>query len=1202
MWSTSRGVATEVAPSAAVMPNDARPSLAAVALRSRPRLLRAAAWIVGILAVFAVVGFLVLPLVVRPALERNLSAALDRKVTIERLKINPFALSATLDGISVGERGEGPPMLTLPEVYLNGRILSLFRWAPVVSELKLTSPTLRLVRNADKTYNFSDLLDRALAAPPGPPPRFSISNIQISDGRIEFNDIPEHRQHEVSQLALGIPFVSSLPSQVEIFVQPTFSALINGRPVSITGETRPFADTHETVLHWSLDGLPLPVYLGYVPVPLPFKVESGKLDAKLDLRFVDHGNNPPELTLGGNVSLADLKLDERSGTPLLRVPSLAVAVDQLDLVSGDAQVRSVAADGVELNIRRESNGDFNLATLAPPSKGPAKAGPPPRFRVGSIALKGGKVSLSDATTTPNFASLLSDVTLDVTNLANLPGQKATVAASFATDLGAHVSGRGELGLAPVSATGRLELADLHIAKLYPYYATALNLSVDDGALDASTDLRVEESQEHALTLTNLEATIKSLKLRPPDQKELLWSVPVVAVHGGSVDVAKQAINLEAIESHGATASIRRGPDGRFNLARIVRSSEGGAGTAAAGQGWRVTEQKIAIDDYAVTFVDETVTPPSRLAFTRVSATLENPSGGTGRGKLQATVNKRGTFSVSGPIGFAPVKARLDTVAKDIDLVPFSAYISQAARVVLTGGSVSTHGTLDIAGGTPLHAGFKGDIGLADVSALDEENQTDLLKWKTLQLGTIDAQLEPLAVSIGDIALDQFYARLILNENGEFNLQQLERNRTPAPAPSAAAPPASTDTSKTVELATPPGAETTWLKLGKATLTNGNIDFTDHFIRPNYSANLTELAGGMSTLTFEQPADLELHGKVQGSAPVTIAGRINPLSKNLFLDLKADASDIELSPLSPYSGKYVGYGIEKGKLSMKVHYLIDNRKLTAENGIVLDQLTFGGKVESPDAVKVPVLLAVALLKDRNGVIKFDLPVAGSLDDPKFSVGGIVFRALINLLVKIVTSPFAVLGALGGHGEELAYIEFAPGSAKLDAASDEKIKAVAKALNDRPALKLDITGRVDPAADRDGLKQTGLDRMLRQQKFNDLARQGQPPASVDVVEVSAAEYDALLSRVYSAASFSKPRNAIGLPKDLPKNEMEALILANTTVNDEDLRALGERRADAVRASLVDGQHVPSERVFLVAPRLNAEGVKDKGKPTRVDFALH
>ena len=177
-----------------------------------------------------------------------------------------------------------------------------------------------------------------------------------------------------------------------------------------------------------------------------------------------------------------------------------------------------------------------------------------------------------------------------------------------------------------------------------------------------------------------------------------------------------------------------------------------------------------------------------------------------------------------------------------------------------------------------------------------------------------------------------------------------------------------------------------------------------------------------------------------------------------------------------------------------------------------------------------------------------------------------------------------------------------SAGLSKASDEKIKTIAKALADRPALKLDITGRVDPAVDRDGLKQAALDRKLRQQKFNDLARQGQPPASVDAVEVTAAEYEPLLARVYSAADFQKPRNAIGFAKDLPKSEMEALLLTNTQVSDEDLRSLGERRAETVRTSLVDGQHVPGERVFLVAPRLNAEGVKDQGKPTRVDFALH
>jgi hypothetical protein len=462
---------------------------------------------------------------------------------------------------------------------------------------------------------------------------------------------------------------------------------------------------------------------------------------------------------------------------------------------------------------------------------------------------------------------------------------------------------------------------------------------------------------------------------------------------------------------------------------------------------------------------------------------------------------------------------------------------------------------------------------------------------------VDAQLEPLAVTVGEIALDSFFARLLLNENGEFNLQQLSRDRPPA-----AEPPKPTSEAKTVEVQTPPTTATTWLKLGRTTLTNGDIDFTDHFIRPNYSADLSGLSGSVSTLAFDQPADIELHGNVQGNAPLEISGRINPLAQNLFLDIKATATDIDLPPLSPYSGKYVGYGIEKGKLSMKVAYFIEDRKLKAQNSIILDQLTFGQKVESPDAIKAPVQLAVSLLKDRNGVIRFDLPIGGSLDDPKFSVGGLIFRAIIGLIVKIVTAPFAILGAIGGHGEELAYIEFPAGSAMLDATANDKIKAVAKALGDRPAVKLDIAGRVDPASDREALKRAAVERQVKAQKFNDLVRSGEPPASVEAVEIPASEYEALLTRAYKAADIAKPKNAIGLPKDLPKAEMEALLLENAKVSDEHLRGLADDRAQVVRKSLIEAEHVPPERVYLVAPRLDAEGVKDKGKPTRVDFALH
>jgi hypothetical protein len=1155
------------------------------ALRAWPqgRWRRFAWWLGGCLAAFAILGFLVLPPLVRPYLERKISAALDRKVTIGKLRINPFTLSATLGDISVAERAEGPPMLTLAELHLDGELSSLFRWAPVLNALKLAQPRLHLTRFPDERYNFSDLVDRALAGPPGPPPRFAVGNIEIVDGEIDFDDRPTGRRHRITQVQLGIPFLSTVPSQTEIKVEPRFSAHVNGRPVSISGETRPFKDTHETVLHWDINGLPLPAYIAYLPSKPPFNVDSGAVDATIDARFVSRGGKPPQLTVSGSLKVGDLSLSERSGTPIVRIPSLAIAIEGFDVFGRSANVRSIVADGPELDLRRDLQGGLNLAALFPAADSTPGSGPSFGFRVGSIAVNHGTVRLADAAVRPPFTSTLGDVSVGIMDLLSSGERNGEVTFSFTSDTGAHVAHRGMFALAPFRTEGRMELSGLRLARLFPYYAGALNLAVDDGTLDGTTNVRFD-GKDATLALTNLEATARKLKLRVADDREALWRMPELTVRGGSVDVGKHAIVFDAIEARGAEASIRRAADGGFNFERLVRARPEGTAAAGESETWSVLANRVAMDDFAGTFTDETVSPPARIALSRVSLKGENiSSSGNAKGnvRLQATVNKRGTISAAGSIMPAPFAASLDVQANAIELVPFQAYVSRSARVIVTGGNVSVKGAAEISASTPARGAFKGEVVVRELAALDEGNQSDLLKWKTLRVGGIEAQLEPLAVAVEEVAVDDLFARLLLNENGEFNLQQLARTEASAPEPPTAM---------------------SWFRLGKAKLANGSIDFTDHFIRPNYSAKLTGLTGSLSALASDKPADIDVRGNVQGTAPLEISGRINPLGPNLFLDVKASATDIELPPLSPYSGKYVGYGIEKGKLSMKVSYQVDNRKLKAQNSIVLDQLTFGEKVESPDAINAPVQFAVSLLKDADGVIRFDLPVGGSLDDPDFSVGGLVFRAIVGLVVKIVTAPFAALGSLSGHGEELAYIEFAPGSAALDKAGEEKVKAVAKALADRPALRLDVAGRVDPVADREALKRSTVEREVKQQKFKDLVASGAPPASVEAVEVPPSEYEALLKRAYRAGDFSKPRNLIGIPKDLPREEMEALLLANAAASDEDLRSLANRRAQAVLAHFTGVERVTSDRVFVTAPHLDAEGLKDKGKPTRVDFALH
>ncbi|MGB5195904.1 MAG: DUF748 domain-containing protein, partial [Candidatus Deferrimicrobium sp.] len=398
----------------------------------------------------------------------------------------------------------------------------------------------------------------------------------------------------------------------------------------------------------------------------------------------------------------------------------------------------------------------------------------------------------------------------------------------------------------------------------------------------------------------------------------------------------------------------------------------------------------------------------------------------------------------------------------------------------------------------------------------------------------------------------------------------------------------------------PGAP---VRIDLVTLQGGAVNFSDQYVRPNYSASLVEIGGRVSGLSSEESrlADIDLRGKLENSAPLEIVGKINPLAKDLFLDLKVDFRDMELSPLSPYSGRYAGFGIQKGKLTLNLKYHIEKRKLSSENKVFLDQFTFGDAVESPDATKLPVRLAVALLKDRKGEIHLDLPATGSIDDPKFSVWGVVWKIIVNLLVKAATSPFALLGAIFGGGEQLSYLEFPPGIADVPAGEEGKLGNLAKALQDRPALKLEIEGHVDIEKDREGMRQRIFRRKIAARKLADIAKTGLPMPAPDNVRVEAAEYPKYLAQAYKVEKFPKPRNIIGMAKDLPVPEMEKLMLTHIQVTDDNLRQLAVERASHVKDALVASGKVETGRVFLVEPKTLPPERKEKLRDSRVDFRL-
>jgi hypothetical protein len=561
--------------------------------------------------------------------------------------------------------------------------------------------------------------------------------------------------------------------------------------------------------------------------------------------------------------------------------------------------------------------------------------------------------------------------------------------------------------------------------------------------------------------------------------------------------------------------------------------------------------------------------------------------------------------------FADLKAEV----KGLPLVPLQAYVVQDLKLSLARGVLSAAGTLKFGEGANGKASFTyaGNALVAGLLAVDQATNLDFVRWEAFSANGMRAGYNPMFLEMSRLALSGVACNLTIEADGTTSLQRVMGTSAPrsgdeesepasaaevAPAPAApvAAPAAGPP-------ATAP-ADVVPIRIDTLTLQGGRIGLTDHFIQPNYSATLADLAGSVTGLSSRAGtvAQLDLRGSLANHSPLQVSGAINPLSAAAFADVKASFKDIDLPPFTPYSGKYAGYAITRGALTMEVSYKLQNRKLAAQNRFLVDQFEFGDKVDSKTATKLPVKLAVSLLRDKDGLIDLDLPIEGSLDDPKFRIGKVVWKLIGNLIGKAVTAPFALLGKLfGGGGQELSSVDFAEGRDTPDDAAKKKLDALAKALESRPALKLEATGRFSGEKDREGLKRLRLDRKVKAQKLADLAKKGEAPASVDDVAVGENEYGAWLKKAYGKEKFPKPRNVLGIAKDLPAVEMENLMLANLVVTDDDLRQLALSRANGVKDYLTGPGKVEAARVFVLEPGEKPAEPTDKGRGSRVDFSL-
>lgn len=1220
-------------------------------------------WLCGVVLLLWGLAWLALPSLLKPQIETIASGQLGRAVTLGRLEIKPWSLELVLHGLSVGAapgQADRAPQLVVERIYIDASLESLLRLAPVLDAIDVQGPAFRLTHHGDGRYDIDDILRRfkSDSVPSDTPaPGFALHNLTLSGGRFDMDDRPVGRQHSVRELQLSLPFLSNLPSQRAVTVQPKLAFLLNGSRFESSAQATPFAPGRQAAVQLSLAGLDLAPWLPYVPAGLPVRLSSGLLSAELQLAFEQVPAN--RLRISGTLEAAQVRMHDTqaqakqagtaaSAAPLLAFDRLKLTLDDLRPFERQARLSAVELVAPRLTLVRDATGRLLLPGSGPASSTTKKIAnnssgtgaeadlSPPyggwKIALNRLAVQDGGLSWLDQSTIPPAQLGLTGLTLDASAIA-LPFEQPLqfqaaagllAGGSAAADVkGARLSLQGSA--TDRAAELRARADGLPLALAAPYLTRWLkpeltgSLNAEFGAIwkAAASPGGVDQLQLEVARLA-----VDKLDLR--QNKASLASLAQLRLAGLQLDLASRSATLGQLALQGPRLAVGRGADGRWMfehwlqpqaLSDPAASTMGQAQIAApapAAAPWTLLVRDLTLDGGLFSFSDKLPARPVAFDVPAVSLQVKNLSN-TGKEPMQvqgalqwqAGAAPAGRLKWQGQARLDPLSVQTTLEAVRLPLHVLEPYGAELLNIEVLRADASFKGQLAYAptpAGTSLQ--LNGDVALEDVqanslpvaksgaaSASSPSFGEELLNWKVLSLRGLAVAIapgSPTQVDVKETVLSDFYTRLVLDPTGRFNLQDLLKADT---APPTTAKPSLSPSPSASAPATASAAPAV-VRLGPVSLTGGRVDFADRFIKPNYSANLTELTGKLGAFSSQpqagEPAlaELVLRGRAQGTATLDIQGQINPLAKPLVLDIKARVRDLELPPLSAYAVRHAGHGIERGKLSVDVNYKVQaDGQLLASNNIVLNQLKFGDKVDGAPA-SLPVRLAVALLADRQGVIDIDLPVSGSLNDPEFKLGPIIFKLIVNLVVKAVTAPFSLIANAFGSAEEPGVVNFAPGSAALDLDGRAGLDQVVKALQERPALQMTVVGMASLELEREAFKREQLNALLlgEQRRVAVLAGRAvaQTGAGVSVPPTLSPEDSlALLGAVYARAAIPKPLTPQGQLQPLPKEEMENLLLSHLQASEDQMRELAVQRGVAVRDYLAARQ-IPMARLFLGSAR--------------------
>ncbi|ATG91298.1 DUF748 domain-containing protein [Methylomonas koyamae] len=883
---------------------------------------------------------------------------------------------------------------------------------------------------------------------------------------------------------------------------------------------------------------------------------------------------------------------------------------------GGVVVDSIELSKLQLNIARRADGRFNFADLQPeqaeaeavPAAPEADTGPL-KLLIRHAAIVDGKLAWLDASTGQALAETLVPVNLMLQDISTQAGQAGNGKLTLGIESGGSIEWSGDFSLQPLASKGHLQLDAIGLDKVWQLFLQQLPIRIAAGRAGLQIDYDLTSADSGvAVLLHNGALALQQLAVVEKNSGKPLIDLPELAVDGIGVDVEGQTVNVAGLTSRNAAIQAWLQADGTVNYqalfgedaaAATAGSAQTGAGAPAAaepGKPWSVRLGELALHDYQIHFTDFSQAKPAEFKLSELNCKLQNFSSDlAGKVPLQFStrLNQTGSLALNGDMLLQPFAADWDVQIKNLQLKPFQPYLDPFLKLELVDGDVNLIGKLHLAVAEPFQLTFNGDADVDNLLTRDQLKNKDFLKWSNLALDGIAVDLAAQDFKLAKVLLERPYVRFNIKKDGSTNIDEIlvepkaEPVKTAKPVKTAAKPAAAKAKAK---------ADEPSISIGKIEMRNGKSDFADYSLILPFVAEMNGLNGEVRGFSSDQDAaaTMALKGKVYDMALVGIKGKYQFQSGDS--DIALNFTHMPLPLITPYMAEFAGYRIEKGQMALDLHYKIKRGQLEVQNKLFIDQLTLGDKVENPNAVSLPLHLAIALLKDADGKINLDFPITGSLEDPQFSVGALVRDVLVNLVKKVAMSPFKAIASLLSDDKDFSSVQFTPGSAELAKDQADKLGELSKALLSKPELTLEIKGIAYQNQDWPAMRFSALQDVLKKMKSGELRDQGQKIRH-EYIQLSDDDYKRLLAKFF-AEVFPQDfeRSLLGKPRIKSNPDADFYTLARERLegifqpDPLKLNDLAVARANHIAQYVTESGGISRDRVYILATELNQDEAAD------------